>query len=123
MPRYSKQGVKQAKGYVHKNGPKRRRNNINRVKAYKARKKETPEQYLKRIGIAEHKEVKRITRLLLDRYGAKCAICGKDIRNKKDLTLDHIKPLSKGGMTTLENCQLACLECNQKKADRYDPPS
>lgn len=90
-----------------------------RVK-YQKRRKETPAEYLKRNAIREHREVQRITRLLIDRYGAKCAICGKEIRNKKDLTLDHIKPLSKGGLTTLENCQLACRKCNSQKGDKWD---
>lgn len=98
------------------NGQKRR---SKRAKEFKNRRKETPAEFLRRTGIAERKEVKRITRLLLDQNGAVCAICGKQIWNKKDLTLDHIKPLSKGGATVLENCQLACRECNEKKGNKY----
>lgn len=101
---------------TYSNGPKRKRK---RIQAFKNRHKETPEEYLRRTGIAERREVKRITRLLLDQHGAVCAICGKQIWNKKDLTLDHIKPLSKGGATILENCQLACRECNEKKGNKY----
>ena len=34
-----------------------------------------------------------------------------------DLTIDHIKPKSKGGTDEHENRTLACLDCNQKKSD------
>ncbi len=34
-----------------------------------------------------------------------------------DLTIDHIKPKSKGGSDEHENRALACLKCNQKKSD------
>jgi hypothetical protein len=33
-------------------------------------------------------------------------------------TNDHIIPVSKGGLTTWENCTLACKPCNNKKGDR-----
>lgn len=107
--------------HTYKNPFKRKTKRRQCYQKFQNRKKETPEEFMRRTGIAEHREIKRITRLLLDRYGAKCAICGKEIRNKKDLTLDHIRPLSKGGTTTLENCQLACLDCNQRKADKWNP--
>jgi 5-methylcytosine-specific restriction endonuclease McrA len=29
---------------------------------------------------------------------------------------DHITPWSKGGKTTVENCQLLCLDCNRRKS-------
>ncbi len=32
---------------------------------------------------------------------------------------DHIKPWSKGGHTTPENCQMLCKDCNGKKTDKY----
>ncbi len=64
---------------------------------------------------AEVAQTKFIKNQLVQKNGAVCAICGKQILNKKDLTLDHIKPKSKGGLTTLENCQLACRKCNIKK--------
>ena len=34
------------------------------------------------------------------------------------LSIDHVKPRSKGGLTTWENCVLACVKCNARKADR-----
>lgn len=34
------------------------------------------------------------------------------------LEADHIKPWSRGGRTTSENCQLLCVRCNRDKRDR-----
>ena len=30
---------------------------------------------------------------------------------------DHIKPWSKGGFTTPDNCQMLCADCNLKKSN------
>jgi len=35
----------------------------------------------------------------------------------KELTLDHIVPLVRGGKTTKGNCVPACKECNNRKKD------
>jgi len=37
--------------------------------------------------------------------------------NEKELTLDHVIPRSKGGLTEWDNCVAACIECNQTKSD------
>ena len=36
----------------------------------------------------------------------------------EELTLDHIVPRSRGGVTTWENCITSCRPCNTVKADR-----
>lgn len=36
------------------------------------------------------------------------------------MTVDHIKPRSKGGTDQLINKQPMCSSCNSKKADKYD---
>jgi 5-methylcytosine-specific restriction endonuclease McrA len=36
----------------------------------------------------------------------------------EELTIDHIIPKSKGGLTTWENCVLSCVACNSLKGDR-----
>ena len=38
--------------------------------------------------------------------------------NKKHLTIDHIIPVSKGGLNTWENLITACVPCNQKKSNK-----
>lgn len=50
--------------------------------------------------------------IIRDRY--KCVYCG----SKKQLTIDHVMPASKGGKTNFENCVTACIECNNKKKNR-----
>ena len=59
-----------------------------------------------------------IKRQLINSKGAICALCGKPITNMKDCTIDHIIPISKGGLTTIENCQLAHLKCNQARGSK-----
>lgn len=46
-----------------------------------------------------------------------CQYCGKKF-GKKDLTIDHINPKSKGGATSWVNITSACFKCNTKKADK-----
>jgi 5-methylcytosine-specific restriction endonuclease McrA len=35
-----------------------------------------------------------------------------------ELTIDHVVPRSQGGQSTWDNCVLACMKCNKRKADR-----
>lgn len=46
-----------------------------------------------------------------------CQYCGTQPR-REDLTLDHVVPRAQGGQSTWENCVLACLDCNSRKAAR-----
>ncbi len=47
----------------------------------------------------------------------RCQYCGAR-PNMDDLTIDHVLPRSKGGVSTWENCVLACLRCNRRKSNR-----
>jgi 5-methylcytosine-specific restriction endonuclease McrA len=46
-----------------------------------------------------------------------CQYCGKKCSNK-ELTIDHVIPVSKQGPETWSNVVAACRHCNQKKANR-----
>lgn len=46
-----------------------------------------------------------------------CQYCGGK-PPMQDLSVDHIVPRSRGGRSTWENCVLACLRCNRRKANR-----
>ena len=46
-----------------------------------------------------------------------CQYCG-DQPGLKELTIDHVTPRSRGGVSSWENCVLACVRCNSRKADR-----
>jgi 5-methylcytosine-specific restriction endonuclease McrA len=46
-----------------------------------------------------------------------CQYCGCQ-PGKEELTIDHVLPRSRGGVSTWENCVLACVDCNSRKADQ-----
>lgn len=46
-----------------------------------------------------------------------CKICNQRILNYDDAHVDHIKPYANGGLTTIENAQLAHRFCNQHKSN------
>ncbi|MFO7812099.1 MAG: HNH endonuclease [Pelovirga sp.] len=45
-----------------------------------------------------------------------CHYCGRQFP-PKELTLDHIVPITRGGRSTRGNCVPACKECNNQKRD------
>lgn len=45
-----------------------------------------------------------------------CVTCGTD----KNLSVDHIKPLSKGGTNDINNLQIMCVSCNSKKGSKWN---
>lgn len=46
-----------------------------------------------------------------------CQYCGRQ-PGSEELTIDHVIPRSAGGISTWDNCVLACIGCNKRKADR-----
>lgn len=44
-----------------------------------------------------------------------CIYCGAD--NKKNLTIDHVIPKSKGGKDSWDNLVTSCKKCNGEKSD------
>ncbi len=46
-----------------------------------------------------------------------CQYCGVQ-PGSEELTLDHVIPRAQGGESRWDNCVLACLACNKRKADR-----
>ena len=50
-----------------------------------------------------------------------CQYC-QDTFDFNDLTIDHVKPRSKGGNTSWENCVTACKSCNTRKSDKLYMP-
>ena len=49
-----------------------------------------------------------------------CAMCHKKSSSKRLYQIDHIKPMSKGGLTVRDNLRLLCRDCNLKKSDHED---
>lgn len=52
-----------------------------------------------------------LRRKVFERNEYRCVHCG----THKDLTVDHIKPESKGGDRSMDNLQTLCRSCNSKK--------
>lgn len=57
---------------------------------------------------------------ILARDNHTCQKCGNSIHNEPNLLLevDHIRPVSKGGMTTEDNLQVLCWRCNRSKGSK-----
>ena len=49
------------------------------------------------------------------RDGGRCVYCGSN--NRRDLTIDHLVPQSKGGKNTWDNLVTSCFKCNNSKGD------
>jgi hypothetical protein len=64
---------------------------------------------------------------LLRKNGSRCYLCHETFLANQ-LTLDHLKPRSRGGSNKLENLRLACFPCNNRRSDRlershpFEPP-
>ena len=56
-------------------------------------------------------------RNLFRRDAWSCQYCGAR-PGPDSLTIDHVVPRSRGGTSSWENCVLACVPCNKRKADR-----
>jgi len=46
-----------------------------------------------------------------------CQYCGVQ-PGSEELTIDHVLPRAQGGTSSWENCVLACVACNKRKANR-----
>ena len=63
------------------------------------------------------KKVHYCRKTIYKRDEYKCQYCGQK-PSTEELSIDHVIPRSHGGLTTWENCVLACVKCNTKKANR-----
>lgn len=63
---------------------------------------------------------KALREQILKRDNYTCQNCGLSIENEPNLLLevDHIIPVSKGGLTTEENLQTLCWKCNRHKGNK-----
>lgn len=56
-------------------------------------------------------------REVYEQQKGECKLCG-DYFEIEDMEADHIDPWSKGGKTTIDNCQMLCLHCNRTKGSK-----
>lgn len=82
------------------------------------RKKKRPKGYEERKKMSQ-----KLRYEVLRRDGFRCVLCGKTADDGIKLEVDHIKPVSKGGLTVLENLRTLCDECNGGKGSLYSTDS
>lgn len=75
---------------------------------------ETGHERRKRTPIRGYRD---IFKTLLHKYKFSCVSCHET--NVKKLSIDHIKPVSKGGGDDFSNLQIMCRSCNSKKGAKY----
>ena len=76
----------------------------------------TPDFYLAHLLAMTSSEAKRMwRRAIKEVFQNQCVYCG----STTDLTLDHVKPKSKGGDDTSRNVVCACRRCNQEKGSAH----
>lgn len=51
-------------------------------------------------------------------WGGRCWLCRVEL-DETNLTLDHVKPLSKGGVDVLSNIRPCCRTCNCRKGNKW----
>lgn len=68
--------------------------------------------------VERSKVTKELKDKIFKRDGYKCQICHRSI-NEVKLEIDHIKPISKGGLSVESNLQTLCHECNVSKGNNY----
>lgn len=73
-------------------------------------KREYAKRKTNKLGFFDMKQWRNI----LDFYGHVCMACGES----KDLTIDHVIPLSKGGIHDHSNIQILCNICNKIKGTK-----
>lgn len=58
---------------------------------------------------------------VLQRDMFKCVLCNASAEQGVQLEVDHIKPISKGGLSEINNLRTLCRSCNRGKSDKYNP--
>jgi 5-methylcytosine-specific restriction protein A len=74
---------------------------------------EVSEDHIKKERV-KAQEIRKSSWWKKKRSSGKCYYCNR-IFNPKDLTIDHIVPIVRGGRSTKSNIVPACKECNSKK--------
>lgn len=72
------------------------------------------------LKLKEHKEINKRIFANFSRYAVVkrdnnvCQYCSLKL-NEKEVTIDHIMPKSRGGISSFTNCVVSCKPCNLKK--------
>jgi 5-methylcytosine-specific restriction endonuclease McrA len=63
------------------------------------------------------REIRFTRRNVFHRDRSRCQYCGR-VFHQRQLNIDHVVPLSRGGKSSWDNVVCACIECNSRKGDR-----
>jgi 5-methylcytosine-specific restriction endonuclease McrA len=77
-------------------------------------KRGVPPQIKKRERLTLRRHFTAWYAALVETYGAQCANCGV-AATEMNLVVDHVLSIAKGGLSTQDNLQLLCVECNRIK--------
>ena len=123
--RDQKTAMKAAREHIRRAG---RRAELNQIRAERAgvERAEVARQYVDEDlrtkefddDLPSRKKPSKETKVLLyNTQNKKCGGCGL-VLPERNLTVDHIKPRSKGGGDEIENLQLLCSHCNSIKGSK-----
>jgi len=56
---------------------------------------------------------------IINRDNSRCQMCGSKVSDGVTLHVDHIVPVSRGGLTLDDNLRTLCQECNLGKSNRF----
>lgn len=77
---------------------------------------ESPHDYVFNMTTLNSAEAKRQWRAAIkEAWANRCAYCGQPPIDDKSLTIDHVRPKSKGGQDRTSNVIPACRRCNAQK--------
>lgn len=93
---------------------------IDYSKGYEAINYETTNVIVQEISNIKGKSINALKKMIVQRDGYRCAICGKRL-NQDEVSLDHIIPRSYGGTDDPSNLQVTCIYCNTTKSNKLYP--
>jgi 5-methylcytosine-specific restriction endonuclease McrA len=106
---WAEKNADKVKNYRRRYWPQWKKRNLERYRAYQSDYQRIRDSRLKA------QTVERIDRFkVYERDEGICGIC-KSYVDKERFTIDHIFPLSKGGLHTYSNVQIAHSLCNSRK--------
>ena len=87
-----------------------------KIKEYRRINKhwQNKERLRPRIEACTHTGKRSVRKKVFEKYGKSCLACGAT----ENITIDHVIPVSKGGVNDISNYQPLCKSCNSKKMDK-----
>jgi predicted restriction endonuclease len=77
---------------------------------------DAPSDYLFALKAMTSSQARRLWREAVKQHWSnQCAYCGQS----EDLTLDHVRPKTRGGQDRAHNVVAACRQCNQSKGSAH----